>query len=138
LAMGFHPSKARLDGQFLLVQPSDPRGPLHRALDVGANFTKNGLFLASVTTPFADVAIQFAGKIDPRTFRGDAAPGSRVGPTELNQFLARRAGVTVVLGIESEVGAGNVPSVRLDLSKTAMRGVMSFSLTNHARLSAEP
>src|SRR3984885_13339914 len=31
LAMGFHPSKARLDGQFLLVQPSGPRGPLHEA-----------------------------------------------------------------------------------------------------------
>jgi hypothetical protein len=28
LAIGFHPSKARLDGQFFLVQPSGPRGPL--------------------------------------------------------------------------------------------------------------
>src|SRR3984885_5989919 len=32
LAMGFHPSKARLDGQFLLVQPSGPRGPLHQGV----------------------------------------------------------------------------------------------------------
>ena len=37
---------------------------------------------------FADVAIQFAGAIDARSFRCDTAPGSRVGPTELNQFFA--------------------------------------------------
>jgi hypothetical protein len=34
LAMGFHPSKARLDGQFLLVQPSGPRAHSNR----GAKF----------------------------------------------------------------------------------------------------
>ena len=32
----------------------------------------------------------------------------------------------------------NVPSVRLDLSKTGMYRAMSFSLTSHARLSADP
>jgi uncharacterized membrane protein YeaQ/YmgE (transglycosylase-associated protein family) len=34
LAMGFHPSKARLDGQFLLVQPSGPRGPLQLLMNI--------------------------------------------------------------------------------------------------------
>ena len=81
-----------------------------------------------MTTPFADVAIQFAGTIDPRTFRGDAAPGSRVGSTELNQFLARRAGVTVVLGIESEVGAGKraIGSVGLVEDRDARGNVFLF------------
>src|ERR1700733_3729476 len=40
LAMGFHPSKARLDGQFLLVQPSGPRGPLQSRGKVRRRLTR--------------------------------------------------------------------------------------------------
>ena len=33
-----------------------------------------------------------------------AGPGSRLGTPELNQLLARRAGATVALGVEYEIG----------------------------------
>src|SRR6185312_14597569 len=40
-AMGFHPSKARHKGQFLLAQPSAPRGPLHHGVISPRRITKS-------------------------------------------------------------------------------------------------
>jgi hypothetical protein len=61
---------------------------------------------AALRFEFADVAIQFAGAINPRPLGRYAASGGRVGSPELNQFLARRAGVTVALGVEFEIDPG--------------------------------
>ena len=61
---------------------------------------------AALGFEFADIAIQFAGAIDPCPLGRGAASWSGVGASELNQFLARRAGVTVALGIEYEIGPG--------------------------------
>ena len=55
---------------------------------------------------FADVAIQFAGAIESCALGCDAASGNGVGSSELNQFFARRTGVTVVLGVKDEIGPG--------------------------------
>ena len=55
---------------------------------------------------FADVAIQFAGAIEPCPLGRDAASWDCVGAPKLDQFLACRARVTVAFGIEGEVGAG--------------------------------
>jgi hypothetical protein len=79
----------------------------------------------------AGVAIQFAGAIESCPLGRDAASWNGVGASELDQLFARRARVTVAL-------RENVPSVRLDLSKTGMCGAMSFSLTSQARFSADP
>jgi hypothetical protein len=55
---------------------------------------------------FAGIAIQFAGAIESCALGCDAASGNGVGSSELNQFFARRAGVTVVLGVKDEIGPG--------------------------------
>jgi hypothetical protein len=54
----------------------------------------------------ADIAIQFAGAIESCALGCDAAPGGGIGSSELNQFFARRAGVTVALGVKDEIGPG--------------------------------
>jgi hypothetical protein len=46
---------------------------------------------------FADVAIQFAGAIEPCPLGCDAASGNGVGASELDKLFARGAGVTVAL-----------------------------------------
>ena len=86
----------------------------------------------------AGFAIQFAGAIESCALGCDAASGNGVSASELDKLFARRARVTVAFGIEAKSARENVPSVRLDLSKTGMCGAMSFSLTSHAKLSAEP
>jgi hypothetical protein len=68
----------------------------------------------------------------------DAAPGGRVGPPELNQFFASRAGVTVALGIEYEVGPGECAVGPVGFVEDWMCGVIFFCLTSQARLSADP
>jgi hypothetical protein len=55
---------------------------------------------------FAGVAIQFAGAIESCALGCDAASGNGVGASELDQFLAGRAGVTVALGVEFEIDWG--------------------------------
>ena len=55
---------------------------------------------------FAGIAIQFAGAIESCALGCDAASGDGVGSSELNQFFARRTGVTVVLGVKDEIGPG--------------------------------
>jgi hypothetical protein len=55
---------------------------------------------------FAGVAIQFAGAIESCALGWDAASGNGVGASELDQFLAGRAGVTVALGVEFEIDPG--------------------------------
>jgi hypothetical protein len=87
---------------------------------------------------FAGVAIQFAGAIEPCPLGRDAASGNGVGASELDKLFARRARVRSRSASKAKSARENVPSVRLDLSKTGMCGAMSFSLTSHARLSAEP
>jgi hypothetical protein len=42
---------------------------------------------------FADIAIQFAGAINPCSLGCNAASGGRIGSPKLNQFLACRTGV---------------------------------------------
>src|ERR1700721_61539 len=54
----------------------------------------------------AGVAIQFAGAIESCALGCDAASGNGVGASELDKLFARRARVTVALGVEGEVGAG--------------------------------
>src|SRR3984885_13903168 len=93
---------------------------------------------AALRFEFADFAIQFAGAIEPCPLGRDAAWWGCVGAPKLDQFLACGAHVTAALGIEGEAARDNVPSVRLDLSKTGMSGVIPFCLTSQARLSAEP
>src|SRR5271166_6284642 len=61
---------------------------------------------AALRFEFTEVAVQFAGAINPCPLGRYAASGSRVGAPELNQFLARRAGVTVALEVEFEIDAG--------------------------------
>jgi hypothetical protein len=61
---------------------------------------------ATLRFEFTEVAVQFAGAINPCPFGRYAASGSGVGAPELNQFLARRAGVTVALGVEFEIDSG--------------------------------
>ena len=46
---------------------------------------------AALRFEFTEVAVQFAGAINPCPLGRYAASGSRVGAPELNQFLARRA-----------------------------------------------
>jgi hypothetical protein len=55
---------------------------------------------------FADIAIQFAGAIESCALGCDAAPWGRISSSELNQFFACRAGVTVALGVKDEIGPG--------------------------------
>jgi hypothetical protein len=93
---------------------------------------------AATRLELADVAIQFAGAIESCALGCDAASGNGVGASELDQLFARGAGVTVAFSVEGEVGAGECAIGSLDLSNTGMCGAMSFSLTSHARLSAEP
>jgi hypothetical protein len=40
LAMGFHPLKARLAGQFIAVDLSGPRGPLHQGVTFPRRITE--------------------------------------------------------------------------------------------------
>jgi hypothetical protein len=61
---------------------------------------------AALGFKFADVAIQFAGAINPRPLGCYAASGGRIGSSELNQFFACGADVTVAFGVEGKVGAG--------------------------------
>jgi hypothetical protein len=61
---------------------------------------------AALRFEFADIAIQFAGAIESCALGYDAAPGGRIGSSELNQFLAHRTGVTVALGVKDEIGPG--------------------------------
>ena len=61
---------------------------------------------AALRFEFTEAAVQFAGAIDACPFGRYAASGSGVGASELNQFLARRAGVTVALGVEFEIASG--------------------------------
>ena len=61
---------------------------------------------AALGFEFADVAIQFAGAINPRSLGRYAASGGRIGSPELNQFFACGAGVAVAFGVEGKVGAG--------------------------------
>jgi len=58
---------------------------------------------AALRFEFTEVAVQFASAIKPCPSGRYATPGRRVGAPELNQFLARRAGVTVALRVEFEV-----------------------------------
>src|SRR6202021_1152490 len=55
---------------------------------------------------FAGIAIQFAGAIESCALGCDAASGNGVGASELNQFFARGADVTVAFRVEGKVGAG--------------------------------
>jgi hypothetical protein len=86
----------------------------------------------------AGVAIQFAGAIESCALGCDAASGNGVGASELDKLFARRARVTIAFGVEGEVGAGEraVGSVGL-VKDRDVRG-NAFSLTSHAKLSAEP
>ena len=59
---------------------------------------------AALRFEFADIAIQFAGAIESCALGCDAAPGGRIGSSELNQFFARRAGVPVAFGVKDEIG----------------------------------
>jgi hypothetical protein len=93
---------------------------------------------AALGFEFADIAIQFAGAINPCPLGCDAAPRGRMGSSELNQFFARRAGVTVALASKTKSARENVPSVRFDLSKTGMCGAIPLCLTSQAKLSADP
>ena len=76
----------------------------------------------------AGVAIQFAGAIESCSFRSDAASWGCVGAPKLDQFLARRARVTVAFGIEREVGAGEcaVSSVGLVEDRDVRGNVLLF------------
>jgi hypothetical protein len=93
---------------------------------------------AATWLEFTNVTILLAGAIEACAFGGDAGPWGSVGPPELDQLFARRARISVPFGIESKVGARIFPSVRMDLSKTGMCGVIFFWLTSQARFSAEP
>ena len=64
---------------------------------------------ATLRFKFTDVAIQFAGAINPCPLGRYAASGGHVGSPELNPFLACRAGVTVTLGVEFEIDPGERP-----------------------------
>ena len=55
---------------------------------------------------FAGIAIQFAGAISPRPLGRYAAPGGRIGSSELNQFFARGAGVAVAFGVRRQSRRG--------------------------------
>src|SRR5271165_2771970 len=61
---------------------------------------------AALRFEFTDVAIQFAGAINPCPLGRYAAPGSCVDAAELDQFLARRTGVTIELRVELEIDPG--------------------------------
>ena len=87
---------------------------------------------------FADIAIQFAGTIESCALGRDAAPGGRIGSSELNKFFSRRAGVTVAVGVKDEIGPGERAIGRFDLSKTGMCGTIPLCLTSQAKLSADP
>ena len=93
---------------------------------------------AATRLDLADVAIQFAGAIEPCALGCDAASGNGVGASELDKLFARRARVTVAFGVEGEVGAGEraVGSVGL-VEDRDVRGNV-FLLTSQAKLSAEP
>ena len=54
----------------------------------------------------AALAIRLARPVQPRPVLGDARARRRVGPPELHQQLALRAGVVVAFGVEHEVGPG--------------------------------
>ncbi len=62
----------------------------------------------------AVLAVGLARTVEPRSVLGDARTRRRIGPSELHQQLAARAGVVVLPGIEDEVGAreGAVGPVR--------------------------
>jgi hypothetical protein len=95
------------------------------------NPTKNfphGMPTTEVETINADLPIK--GQRN----RGTGAPA----PTPSGANTYRSALAPGASGAKAESARENVPSVRLDLSKTGMCGVMSFSLTSQARLSAEP
>ena len=61
---------------------------------------------AATRLELADVAIQFAGAIESCALGRDAASGNGVCASELNKLFARRAGVTVALGVKDEIGPG--------------------------------
>ena len=93
---------------------------------------------AALRFEFADVAIQFAGAIEPCTLGRDAASWGCVGAPKLDQFLACRARATVAFGIQGELGAGERADRSIGLVEDRNSGVISFCLTSQARLSAEP
>jgi hypothetical protein len=69
---------------------------------------------------------------------GDAGPWGTVGAPELDQLFASRGQVLSIPFGKVKSARENVPSVRVDLSKTGMCGLIFFCLTSHAKLSAEP
>jgi hypothetical protein len=61
---------------------------------------------AALRFEFADVAIQFADAIDPCRLGRDAAPGGSRRYAGIEPVPCPRAGVTVTLGVEYEIGPG--------------------------------
>lgn len=79
-----------------------------------------------------------AGSVELGSGLGDAGSWRLVAASELHQKLVRRADAVVCIRIKGEVGPREGPSVRLDLSKTGICGVIPLSFTSHARFGAEP
>ena len=96
MTAGLHVSRSRRErtdhvaGVFVQV-PGDLAGDIVRA---------------ALRFEFTEVAVQFAGAINPCSLGRYAAYGTRVGAPEFNQFTARRAGVTIALGVEFEIDPG--------------------------------
>jgi hypothetical protein len=60
---------------------------------------------SSARLEFTNVTILLTGAIEACAFGGNAGPRGGVGAPELDQLLASRARISVLLGIKSKVGA---------------------------------